>query len=736
MNVSRRWVVGSLGGLLMAWLLVSGCSRPHETADATAPLVYDFADRLPYGEVLSGWTTLAPGRPEAATYLNDGWDAEPDGTSDTGGRWAVARRASLRFVSAGGQDATLTVEGRPYTRFHWPQSMRVIVNGQGVGRVKLKPTDRDASYSFSLPEDVVAQGENDLEFRFAYHSRRKARSFRFSKLSLTGAVDGIEPTPLVKRGESGWGQPPATIVQWPMIVPRRAVLRLQPTLASTGQVGRVTMRSQGRRTLLREFTVSADAQVDISLADLGGERVTLAFENAGDSEIVWTSRVHGHVESRDANVYLITIDTLRGDAVGYAGYPRDVSPTLDGLAQQGVAFLSAFAQSNESAPSHASILTGRYPQSHGITWNGRELHAQQMPLATILNRAGFDTAAYVNFSILSWGTMTGHDFKKRMAILDTPPRLDLTQTRKNVFAGALNWTRAVWESRHFLWLHSQFLHMEDVPTDYVRAAWADLAHAGFADQFDAIHQAMVKQGFRSVSREYTQGKRDLTPAELVYWRATYDGGIRYTDDHLAAFLDGLRALGVDPFAAIIVVSDHGMSLGEDHRLSHIGPPHEHLLHVPLVFLLPGVTPGHHRVNEMVETIDIAPTLLAYLGISIPRRMQGQNLLPLIRGDEEAAGRDEVYAMVGRNRGGSYYAIRDHDWFYWTNLRGREFFGAHGADHDLESVLAGQTNAMAALRHRLLSWMKATPDVSGGGSGELTPELRQLLEKAGYLEERD
>ena len=718
-------------------LCLVGCSAPHEETDVDAPIVYDLSERVSHGTVLTGWQALKMGTQDAEAYLVSGWAARGETVDGDRVRWASRKRASVRFLSLGGETLALTVRCRPYSRFYQAQSMQVLVNGQRIGRVKLKKHHDDADYEFAIPAEAVLAGENQLEFRFAYRSRRKARSVRFNQLALSGWTTSVGGEAVLGRTTSNdWIQPGNTEAQWKVIVPRRGFLKVRPVFSTEGQIARVYLQTRDTRRLLAEFLQTPESPRDLSLAAAGGDRATLVFENAGGGEVTWISRLHGHIEPGDVNVYLISIDTLRADAVGYAGYGHDVTPALDRLAEKGTVFLSAFAQSNESAPSHASILTGRYPQSHGIIWNGRELNPQQTPLATILNDEKFRTACYVNFSILSWGTMTGHDFTTRRAILGTPKRLDMRQVRKNVFAGGLNWAKAVWEDRHFLWLHSQFLHMEDVPEPYVREAWADLAPPGATGQFDAIHADMLEQGFRFVSLEYSSGDLDLTPAQLAYWRAAYDGGIRYTDDHIAAFMNGLSSYGLDPFAAIIVVSDHGMSLGEDHRLSHVGPPHEHLLHVPLMLILPGATTPGLQVKEVVETVDIAPTLLSYLGVKVPRRMQGQNLLPLVHGDVGATGKEFAYAMVGRKNGKSYYAVRGPEWFHWSNYHGREFFGGHEADRDLESVHDGAAEARETLNHALLRWIKDTPDVSGGGNEDLSPELRKLLEKAGYLESRD
>src|SRR5919197_1920308 len=112
------------------------------------------------------------------------------------------------------------------------------------------------------------------------------------------------------------------------------------------------------------------------------------------------------------DVILITIDTLRADRVGIAGGPRDVTPTLDEIGRNGVVFLDATAHAPLTLPSHASILTGRYPTAHGVHDNAGFVLSDRVPtLATLLHAAGYKTAAFVSSFVLrrSTGLSRGFD---------------------------------------------------------------------------------------------------------------------------------------------------------------------------------------------------------------------------------------------------------------------------------------------------------------------------------------
>src|SRR5207247_3221058 len=109
----------------------------------------------------------------------------------------------------------------------------------------------------------------------------------------------------------------------------------------------------------------------------------------------------GPQPSRQRDLILITIDTLRADRVGVCGGPSGLTPALDALGRRGAVFLDATAHAPLTLPSHASILTGRYPLSHGVHDNSGFALADSTPtLATALHGAGYHTAAFVSSYVL------------------------------------------------------------------------------------------------------------------------------------------------------------------------------------------------------------------------------------------------------------------------------------------------------------------------------------------------
>jgi len=593
-------------------------------------------------------------------------------------------------------------------------------------------------YTVKIPGALLRQGENTISFRARYVSRRRRQAVRVSRLRLEGIKTASSVTPLLAGEPAAFLQAANTRVCWRLVVPRGGYLKVQPHVAAapTGLRGDVFLRLRDKRFPLASFTASSDRPETVSLARWGGERATLEFETFGSGRLTWKRPVVGGlVEPRDVNVYVFTVDTLRHDHVGAYGYGRETTPAFDRLAARGILFLNAYACSNLSGPSHASILTGRYPQSHGIVVNGSVMHRQQTTLADILGKKGYRTAAYVSFDLLQTPDRTGKGFEASILCRGKPQPVDFSTDRSSVYVRSLEWAERHWHDRQFLWVHSEFLHMLDIPKPYSVMFWeADIAEA--RAKVDKHFFPLLTSGqSRKVRSGYNRGQIDLSPEEIEAVVAYYDGALRLSDDYLDAFTKALPHYGLDPFTALVVTSDHGVSLGECHRVSHVGPPYEHLLHVPLLFVLPGsgLKPGL-LVEGLTDSVDIAPTLLAYLGQRVPRRMQGINLIPGLLDSGQWALKPYACAMLGQPKG-RWYAIRSATWRFFINEAGDEFLEpANPPRGTPESALDAQPAAAAELRKKLMHWIKTTPDVTSSGTEELSAEVREMLRKAGYLDD--
>lgn len=717
----------------MALVCTAGCG-PRERA-GTPELLYDFRERLPYAAVELGTDRVDMAEPEAAQALLNGWGARCRAPDGSWAAWTTSRIARVLFFLPQRRDITLALRMYPYVRAYADQKVTVLVNGRKAATLRLERGSEFGDYRVRVPRKLWRLGDNEIALKTRYISSRYRTGvcvsrIRLEELSPAPESESVRPETVA----GGWRQQPGTRVAWNIVVPDGGRLCVQPSFGAAARVKlwRVQLRIQNRRIELCSGKTSPEQPILVPLAKVRtGTRAVLEFESFGTSAVTWRkAELEGHVDPRQANILLVTLDTLRADHVGAYGYARPTTPTLDRLAERGTLFLLAFANSTESAPSHASLLTGRYPQSHGLVSNGRRLDRQQTTLAEILSDRGWRTAAYVNFWLLSRPSGTGKGFGVRRVVVGAPPEPGLGHSRRNVFAQAAGWIARHRHEKFFLWVHSQFVHMDAaIPSSYVALFWTPPEDAAAGRYFPVLSP----QGRDALRLAYNTGQTDLTPEELEAVQAYYDACLRFTDDCLMAFLEALRRHGLDPFTAVVVTSDHGVSLGERHAIRHTGPPYEHLLRVPLIVLLPGSgQKAGGRVEGQVELVDVAPTLLSYVGVPPPRRMQGMDLLPVLR-DPSLGTKPYSYATV-KNQG-FWYSVRSGAARYILDTSGEDYFSRDFSDREIRSQGDEYPEEREALKKILLHWVKHTPDVTAQTEGDVPPQVLEMLRKAGYLDGR-
>lgn len=709
---------------LAACVLCSSCA-PKGDPGLPAKVLYDFSDRLDYALTDWSWSVLKPGSPESEKFLTGDWGEVRLNNGVPAGRWVSGRRAGLHvWMPVVPENTELTISLDTYVRSYLSQKLTVKINGRKAAEQTFGGKGATVQ-KINVPPDYWLGGNNEISFEFRYAGTRRARAALISEVRLEGHPETKSAErPSKTDAEGEWVQVPDTRTAWTVKVPRDGVLRVFPEWpADEGSTVRVAIRADGRRRVLKTYAQPLEAADAISLDDYTGKRVRVEFESLGPAQVKWkTCQIEGVVLPVDVNLYLVTIDSLRADRAGAYGYAKETTPALDRLARKGVMFLQALVVSNESIPSHASILTARYPQSHGILKNGMELQAQQRPLAYYLGRAGFDTACFVNWSLLAWGSMTGRDFNERAPVTGLESDGPVPGTN-NVFARAAQWVESRADKRHFLWLHSQYLHFEQpLPPMYRFMFHPEGKGVDFT-----VNQ--LRDFFHAFSREeitWTDEQRDSI-------LALDDGSIRMSDDHLAWFLERLAALGLDPYAAIVVTSDHGQNLGEFHRFSHVGRPFHHLLRVPLIMVLPGLTEPNSRVERPAEAIDIAPTLMDYLGLKVPARFQGYNWVPHLENPAAHPPADRaLFAVAAHGADGWWYAVQKDDWFFFSDMAQEDYLfpmdGFTVGDRTENPKVAEDMKGL------LREWLKTTPSVAAGGSTlDMPDDVKEILQKAGYLE---
>jgi len=301
----------------------------------------------------------------------------------------------------------------------------------------------------------------------------------------------------------------------------------------------------------------------------------------------------------DTNVVLITVDALRADHLAPYGYQKGNTPAISALAEEGVTFERAIVQTPLVTSSHATILTGTYPQYHGLQHSLGNLRTDVPTLAEWFRSQDYVTGAFVGSALLlsQWGLNRGFEIYDDHFSMSTsrPTEFDSVQRPAEVVVNhALSWLDQKGEGPFFLWLH-------------------------FSDPQEPFTPPAPYSG------QFTS--------------APYDGEIAYLDAMLVRFFGVLRDKGLYENSLIVLTAPHGTALGEHSETSHGLFLYHCCLHVPLILRLPrGTIPAANdnadeklklvdvRVAEQVRSVDLAPTIVQLLGGQVPDSMQGKSLL--------------------------------------------------------------------------------------------------------------
>ena len=324
------------------------------------------------------------------------------------------------------------------------------------------------------------------------------------------------------------------------------------------------------------------------------------------------------------NVILISIETTRADHLGCYGYERMTSPVIDNLAGEGATFLNMYVQRGETWPALTSMMTSLYPVNHGVRHNGHMLSPSKISLAEILKNNKYRCGAFLTNAVYAKWRGFDHKFANAEESED-----DVKATQK-----AIEWLKVQHDKKLFLWIHYWQPHRPyQPPLPYDRIFDPD-----YTGRLDGSNYQM---------NEITLKKLDLDDADLNHIISLYDGSILFIDDQIKLLFETLDDLGIKENSIIIVTSDHGEDLYQhNYYFYHSGSVYSSSLHVPFIIKLPYQRMENKKIDDIVQGIDIAPTILDLLDIPIPDHFEGQTLKPLILSESPVTDSGVAYSEWG------------------------------------------------------------------------------------------
>ena len=350
------------------------------------------------------------------------------------------------------------------------------------------------------------------------------------------------------------------------------------------------------------------------------------------------------------NILFILQDALRPDHMGCYGYRKDTTPNIDRLAAEGVVFRSLVSVSSHTFPPIVSLITGQNIANHAqmtaddyTAWKHQGLwEGRTTPLHTLASN-GFLVDGEL---VLRWSP------------------LGFTRDTVEV-EGYFEQNRC----RHWFFFAEPYsTHLPYNPPDEYYEKFLDPGYRPSLHTLEHLHVVRSKMlvhppgvvsameagqqdtiGKADESHERSVGVVQLEPEDTPGIVALYDGEVRVFDDLVGRWVNKLADLGLLDETLIVITADHAEELMERGRVGHSscnlhGTLYDESIIVPLILYGPRVLPRGRVVENQVSQIDVMPTLMALLGLPMPRESDGCSLIPLIR-NETSDFRREAYAQT-------------------------------------------------------------------------------------------
>ena len=397
------------------------------------------------------------------------------------------------------------------------------------------------------------------------------------------------------------------------------------------------------------------------------------------------------------NVLLITIDTLRADALGSYGSATASTPHLDRLAERGHRFSQATTVVPLTLPAHSSLMTATFPATHGVRDNGGyRLEESLTTLAERFQEAGYRTGAFVASFVLDsrWGLDQGFDHYADdfdLEQFEGARGMDAIQRPADeVIDRAIRWLSETSGAPFFAWVH-----LYDPHTPYA-------APSEFRQRFPPTR------------------------------RGQYDAEVAWTDHQIGRLLDHLDEVGTLDNTLVVVLADHGEMLGEHRELTHGFFIYDAAVRIPLIFAGPGVSTG--QTSAQVRIVDVAPTVLSLLGLPPLDETQGVDLAASFRGEALAplwAHSESFYPRL--HYGWSELQSIQDGRFKYIRAPRPELYDLHADPGELDDLSQSDPERLQSLSQRLDQMLEEL-----GGQETLAPPAAldagtlESLQALGYV----
>lgn len=453
------------------------------------------------------------------------------------------------------------------------------------------------------------------------------------------------------------------------------------------------------------------------------------------------------------NVILIISDTVRHDYCGCYGNKWVQTPNIDALSTESGMMENFFSASFPTGPMRKDVHTGRFTFTYS-SWQTPRVENEAI-LPEILAEAGYKTAfigdtgnseqlnvEYDYRDIIPGSASKIDEVPEDVELPADPRKLRIPMNRiKNITRNAMGWDSE--EDRRVArtmraahkWLEGQY---KDKSPFFL-----------FVDTFDPHEPWDPPRYYIDMYDPDYRGDELMEPAyepadyankqEIEHMRCMYAAKLTMVDKWIGYLLDGIKRMGLADDTAIIFTSDHGFYHGEHNLIGKVlldregaicgrWPLYSTIAHPPLLIKIPGVTNGE-KYNPFCQPPDIAPTIMELMDVSVPSRVQGQSLIPLIHGEEKNLRNFAVssltYVQDAEARCPTSFRTKDFLYIYGGDEWSSELYDLHSDPEELQNIFDSHKDVAKKLHQQYLEFLKEAgcPEVSLDIRQEFNPEPR-------------
>ena len=392
-------------------------------------------------------------------------------------------------------------------------------------------------------------------------------------------------------------------------------------------------------------------------------------------------------QSKNLNLILISVDTLRPDHMGVYGYNKNTTPNIDKWAKDAMVFSNVRTIVPVTYPSFAALMTGSHSLDNKIINNqSLQLSRNTQTLAKMLKEKGFSTSAFITSEVLSQ-ELTNMDNG-----FDTYRELKEKGDFEEFVNSALNALEKNNQGKKFFWIHFTNPHWPYEPTRDNKCRFGPqycdiISEKGYI-QLEEERKQMQAWGTDSCRQE------EMPKQTKELYESLYDGEIADTDFYINKVLNTLKKTGLDKNSIVVFYADHGEGFDHNYYFTHGGVLYDSALKIPLIIKFPN-TNKRGKTDVLIDNADIFTTLSKIYGL----RIEAKNTI-----DFSEMFHSDFFSnlliskkkyIISINEGWNRYSITDNKFKYILN--NPQSCKLKGADEELYNLKADPKEALNILK---------------------------------------